>query len=141
MPGSAAPQVHEAGVRVYESVVARLPDLLEELLGAPAAKVAEHPPIPEAPGIYLFSEASEAEGVGEKAIYVGQTRKLRSRLKNHTRLGGKNNQATFAFLLAKADAEAAGVDTKQYREVFEQDKGHPCLQQLRDSLMVLKPQA
>jgi hypothetical protein len=37
-------------------------------------------------------------------------------------LGGKNNQATFAFLLAKADAEAAGVDTKQYREVLEQDE-------------------
>jgi hypothetical protein len=122
MPGSAEPQVHEPGIRIYGSVVARLPDLLEKLLAAPAAKVSEHPPIPEAPGIYLFSEPGEAGGDGEKAIYVGQTRKLRSRLKNHTRLGGKNNEATFAFLLAKTDAEAGGIDTKQYREVLEQDK-------------------
>jgi len=122
MPGSTAPQVHEPGIRVYGSVVARLPDLLEKLLTAPAAKVSEHSLIPEAPGIYLFSEPDEAGGDGEKAIYVGQTRKLRSRLKNHTRLGGKNNKATFAFLLAKTDAEAGGIDTKQYREVLEQDK-------------------
>jgi len=114
-------RVHKPGVRIYESVVARLPGLLEELLAAPAAKVAEHPPIPEAPGIYLFSELGEAVEE-EKAIYVGQTRKLRSRLKNHTRLAGRNNQATFAFLLARADAEAAGVDTKRYREVLEQDE-------------------
>lgn len=53
---------------------------------------------------------------------VGQSRKLRSRLKNHTRLGSKNNEATFAFLVAKTDAEQAGVDTKRYREVLEQDK-------------------
>lgn len=86
--------------------MARLPGLLEELLAAPAAKVSDHPSIPEAPGIYLFSEPGE-QGE-EKAVYVGQTRKLRLRLKNHTRLGGKNNQVTFAFLVAKTDAEAAG---------------------------------
>lgn len=122
MDGIPTPEVHEPGVRIYESVVARLPGLLNELLAAPAAKVAKHPQIPEAPGIYLFSESGEAGGA-ERAIYVGQTRKLRSRLKNHTRLGGRNNQATFAFLLAKTDAEAAGVDTKQYREVLELDEG------------------
>jgi hypothetical protein len=118
----AKPKVHKPGVKIYDSVVAQLPDLLKELLAAPAAKVSEHPPIHEAPGIYLFSEPGGAGGGADKAIYVGQTRKLRSRLKNHTRLGGKNNQATFAFLLAKTDAEAAGVDTKQYREVLEQDE-------------------
>jgi GIY-YIG catalytic domain len=100
--------------------VAKLPGLLEELLAAPAAKVSNHPTIPEVPGIYLFSEPGEHGE--EKAIYVGQTRKLRSRLKNHTRLGGKNNQATFAFLVAKTDAQAAGVNTKQYREVLERDE-------------------
>jgi len=122
MLGIAKPKVHKPGVKIYDSVVAQLPELLKELLAAPAAKVSEHRPIPEAPGIYLFSERGQAGGGGEKAIYVGQTRKLRSRLKNHTRLGGKNNQATFAFLLAKIDAEVAGVDTKQYREMLEKDK-------------------
>jgi len=116
------PEVHEQGVKVYDSVVAQLPGLLEELLVAPAARVSEHPPIPEAPGIYLFSEAGYGEVVREKAIYVGQSRKLRSRLKNHTRLGGKNSVATFAFLVARTDAEQAGVDTKRYREILEQDE-------------------
>ena len=115
------PEIHQAGVEIYDSVVARLPEFLEELLAAPAAKVSEHEQIPEAPGIYLFCEQA-SDGGGEKAIYVGQTRVLRSRLKNHTRLGGKNNQATFAFLVAKSDAEAAGVNMKQYREALEEDE-------------------
>jgi hypothetical protein len=115
------PKVHRPGVKIYNSVAAQLPKLLKELLAAPAAKVSEHL-IPEEPGVYLFTEPGRVGGGGEKAIYVGQTRKLRSRLKNHTRLGGKHNQATFAFLLAKADAEAAGVNTRQYREILEQDK-------------------
>jgi hypothetical protein len=122
MPGAAALRVHEPGVEIYGSVVARLPDLLEELLAAPAARVSEHPPIPEAPGIYLFSQLDGIGGEEEKAIYVGQTRKLRSRLKNHTRLGSSHNQATFAFLLARGDAETAGVNTKRFREVLEQDE-------------------
>jgi hypothetical protein len=83
MPSSPRPKVHKPGVKIYDSVVVQLPGLLKELLAAPAAKVSEHPPIPEAPGIYLFSEPGGAERGGEKAIYVGQTRKLRSRLKNH----------------------------------------------------------
>jgi hypothetical protein len=116
------PKVHAPGIKIYDSVIGQLPDLLKQLLAAPTAKVSDHPLIPEAPGIYLFSEPSQAERGGEKAIYVGQTRKLRSRLKNHTRLGGKNNQATFAFLLAKTDADAAGVNTKQFREILERDR-------------------
>jgi hypothetical protein len=115
------PEIHQPGVEIYDSVVARLPELLQELLAAPPAKVADHPQIPEAPGIYLFCEPA-SEGEDEKAIYVGQTRKLRSRLNNHTRLGGRNNQATFAFLVAKTDAEAAGVNMKQYREELEKDE-------------------
>jgi hypothetical protein len=116
------PEVHEQGIEVYDSVVTQLPGLLEELLAAPAARVSEHPLIPEAPGIYLFSESGDGEAAGEKAIYVGQSRKLRSRLKNHTRLGGKNNEATFAFLVAKTDADQAGVDIKRYRKILEQDE-------------------
>jgi hypothetical protein len=115
------PGINQAGVEIYDSVVAQLPTFLEELLAAPAARVSEHEQIPEAPGIYLFCE-SASNGGEEKAIYVGQTRVLRSRLKNHIRLGGKNNQATFAFLLAKREAEAAGVNMKQYREALEEDE-------------------
>jgi len=107
--------IHQPGVEIFDHLVAELPQLLDQLLEAPAAKVGEHPPIPEAPGIYLFSEL-------DQAIYVGQTRKLRQRLRNHTNPLGKNNSATFAFLVAKTEAEKAGVDIGQYREQLEADQ-------------------
>lgn len=108
-------EVHQEGVDLFDGVVSELPQLLAELQKAPGAKVSEHPQIPEEPGIYLFSE-------GDRALYVGQTRKLRQRLRNHTRLLGKNNQATFAFLVAKSEAEAAGLDTKKFRDQLESDQ-------------------
>jgi len=106
---------HQPGIAVFDHLVAELPGLLGRLLDAPAAKVADHEAIPEEPGIYLFSEL-------DQPIYVGQTRKLRRRLKNHTNPLGKNNQATFAFLVAKEEAEEAGVDIGQYRAQLEADQ-------------------
>lgn len=108
-------QVHQPGIEVFAHLYSDLPQLLDRLLAASAAPVGDHPQIPLAPGVYLFSEL-------DHAIYVGQTRKLRNRLKNHTNPLGKNNQATFAFLLAKAEAEKAGVDTKQFRAQLEADQ-------------------
>ena len=108
-------QVHQPGIDVFTHLYSDLPRLLENLLAARAAPVADHPEIPVAPGIYLFSEL-------DHAIYVGQTRKLRHRLKNHTNPLAKNNQATFAFLLAKAEAEKAGLDTAQFRAQLEADQ-------------------
>ena len=105
--------------------------MLDRLLTAPAAPVADHSTIPEAPGIYLFSEL-------DHAIYVGQTRKLRQRLKNHTNPLGKNNQATFAFLVAKGEAEKSGVDVGQFRTKLEADQqfaGHFQAAKLRVSEM------
>lgn len=104
--------IHRPGIQVFEHLATDLPRLLDDLLAAPAAKVGRHPQIPEAAGIYLFSEL-------DHAIYVGQTRKLRQRLRNHTNPLGKNNQATFAFLIAKADAGKAGVDVNMFREQLE----------------------
>lgn len=107
--------IHQPGVELYGKVVANLPGLLQQLLDAPKARVADHPKIPSAPGIYLFSEE-------DQPLYVGQTRKLRQRLRNHTDPLGKNNAATFAFLVAKTEAEKAGVDMAQYRKALEEDQ-------------------
>jgi hypothetical protein len=122
---------HDPGLQVFESLVTELPNLLDRLLVAPAAKVADHDPIPEVAGIYLFSEL-------DHAIYVGQTRKLRQRLRNHTNPLGKNNQATFAFLVAKDEAARAGVDTDLFRAQLEADRkfaGHFKAAKLRVSEM------
>jgi hypothetical protein len=107
--------VHQPGIDVFDHLASELPQLLDRLLAAPAATVAGHPQIPNQAGIYLFSEL-------DHAIYVGQTRKLRQRLANHTNPLGKNNQATFAFLVAKGAAEKAGVDIAQYRAQLEADQ-------------------
>jgi len=42
---------------------------------------------------------------GGKPMYVGQTRKLRDRLPAHTIPSATHHQASFAFLLAKADVK------------------------------------
>lgn len=89
--------------------------LLAELLSAPAARTADHPEVPKSPGIYLFSKDG-------KALYVGQTRNLRARLRNHTNPLSRENQASFAFLVAKAEAVKAGVDVGRTRKILEADE-------------------
>lgn len=88
-------------------------ELLAQLLAAPVARRDEHGPIPEVPGIYLFSD--------DKPVYVGQTRNLRTRLRNHTTAKATENQASFAFLIGKVEAELAGIDLKRTRKVLEAD--------------------
>jgi predicted GIY-YIG superfamily endonuclease len=44
--------------------------------------------------VYLFSE-------GEQTLYVGRTRKLRQRVRQHSTPGAQHNQAVFAFRLAR----------------------------------------
>jgi len=106
--------VSNAGVRQFDDAVAQMPALLGALRAAPKHRVADHPSVPDTPGIYLFSE-------GDRPVYVGQSRKLRSRLKQHTGTTSKQNQASFAFNLAKREAKSAGLDTKRWRSVLEAD--------------------
>lgn len=88
--------------------------LLEQLLAAPAHRVADHPSVPSHPGIYLFSESG-------MPIYVGQSRKLRQRLRHHTDLSSGQNRASFAFNLAKVEARRSRVNIKRFRQVLEAD--------------------
>jgi len=87
--------------------------LLTELLAAPEAPRDEHNFIPKAAGVYLFSDSNP--------VYVGQTRNLRARLRTHTTSSATENQASFAFLIAKANAGTAGIDLRRARKVLEAD--------------------
>jgi hypothetical protein len=107
--------LHKDGVEIFRGVVSRMDDLLARLLAAPAAPTADHPMVPKSAGIYLFSKEDEA-------LYVGQTRNLRTRLRNHTNPLSRENQASFAFLVAKTEAEKAGVDMKRTRKILEADE-------------------
>ena len=99
--------------RHFDRVVERLPDRLDGLLAAPSRPRKEHPPIPQAPGIYLFSEYGEP-------VYIGQTRNIQRRLADHTKPSGGSETATFAFILAQEDAgpEASGMTRKEIESRF-----------------------
>lgn len=92
----------QAGKSAFEAVIADMPELLDRLTAAPAADLAHHNDVPQAPGVYLFSE----NGV---PLYVGQSRNLRRRLREHTAAASRHNQAPFAFNLAKRKATEANL--------------------------------
>ena len=83
-----------ARTRDFQEAIDRLPERLAELMAARCCPRKAHPPIPKAPGIYLFSEKG-------RPIYIGQTRNLRTRIANHDRPSSGRESATFAFNIAK----------------------------------------
>jgi hypothetical protein len=99
-----------------ERVASQMPELLDRLLHAPAHPRAEHPEgsVPRASGVYLFW----ADG---KPIYVGQTRKLRDRLRQHCIPSSTDLSASFAWNLAKREASRDGIDTCRRRAALMAD--------------------
>ncbi|MET0557061.1 MAG: GIY-YIG nuclease family protein [Solirubrobacterales bacterium] len=107
--------IHDAGREIFREVTSEMDALLNSLRSAPAMPTADHSEIPTTPGVYLFSK-------GDEALYVGQTRNLRTRLNNHTNPLSRENKASFAFLVAKTEARKAGVDLSRTRKVLEGDE-------------------
>lgn len=105
----------EGGQELFHKMVDELPALLDQLSSAPGRPAAEHDGIPEKPGIYLFSE-------GVTPIYVGQTRNLRSRLRQHTAASSRENQAALAWRIALSEAKAAGHAASGTRKALEADQ-------------------
>lgn len=65
-------------------------------------------------GVYVFFE-------GSKAIYVGRSKNLPSRILSHGRPSCGHNSASFAFLLAKEKAMSKGMDIKRHRNSLQSD--------------------
>jgi hypothetical protein len=87
-----------------KEIVDQLQPLLSRLTESPKVKLADHPSIPKAPGIYLFSE-------GPNPVYVGQSSNLDRSLRQHTASTSGDNSASLAFNLALQEGEAQGLDT------------------------------
>ena len=104
----------EVGIRRFGAAVDQMPKLLAALCASPKHRVADHPAVPNTPGIYLFSDDTGP-------VYVGQSRKLRNRLRQHVGVTHGHNQASFAFNIAKRDALKAGIDVKRFRARLESD--------------------
>lgn len=77
----------------------------EELVGMMPVTTGILPPEIRGPGVYVFSE-------GGRHLYVGRTRDIRKRYRQHTGNGAGHNSAPFAFKLAR---EATGILKSTYR--------------------------
>lgn len=91
----------------FHGLIAGLPQKLEQLLQMEPVSIPSLPARPLVPssGIYLLTERDEH-------LYVGRSRRIRTRLIDHTRPSAGHNMATFAFLLAR---HATGSLTASYR--------------------------
>lgn len=98
-----------SGADEFRQIVDDLQPLLARLTESPKFKLADHPAIPQVPGIYMFSE-------GPNPIYVGESRNLERRLRQHTSSSSDGNSAPLAFNLALREARAQGLDVTGTRE-------------------------
>jgi predicted GIY-YIG superfamily endonuclease len=79
---------------LFREYVETLHPSFEKLLNMPPVKIGTLPKAIPKKCIYLFSE-------GANHLYVGRTRRLRQRLREHSVAGALHNQAVFAFRLAR----------------------------------------
>ena len=88
-------------------------ELMKILLEAPLLARDKLNDIPSK-GLYVFYE-------NEKPIYVGISGKnrMKKRIMGHGRKSGGHNSATFAFNIAKKNAEKNGINTKEKRKILE----------------------
>ena len=85
---------------MWESVYARMPELLKELKCSDLFWRDKRGYLPQkisGPGIYVFYEHYEHT---DKAIYVGRTNDMRKRLQQHARPKAGHNSAALAFRIA-----------------------------------------
>ena len=91
--------------------VDKLPNQLQSLMNCNAVTRTNLASVPKR-GVYLFLE-------NEKPIYVGRTDRMRARLTEHGRKGAGNNDASFAFRLAKSEAKRMNLEITGKRKEIE----------------------
>jgi predicted GIY-YIG superfamily endonuclease len=78
----------------FRQQIEQLHPAFELLIKSEPFKFSSMPKDLPSAGIYLFTKNG-------KHLYVGRANNIRRRLQDHCRPGSKQNQATFAFLLAR----------------------------------------
>jgi len=97
----------------YQEIINRFPEYMKKLTEDSPVHISELKNIPKM-GIYVFYENG-------RPIYVGRSRNLTQRFRQHRQHSSRHNSATFAFMIAKQDAEKSGVDIKRTREELQND--------------------
>lgn len=88
----------------FLAVTSSLDDKLNELLASKPLAFGQLPTTMPRAGVYLFTE-------NEKHLYVGRSNRLRDRYFLHCRPGSRQNQASFAYKLAR---EGLGIQGASY---------------------------
>lgn len=89
----------------FKQHIDALPNLMEQLVAATPARVAEVTASMPACGVYLLSE-------GPTHLYVGRSNRLRSRMRDHGNASSAHTKSAFAFRLAR---EATGRVKASYK--------------------------
>jgi hypothetical protein len=97
------PPDNDAALARFAELQAQLPGLLEQLLACAPHSRDRRPAAPHVAGVYAFTE-------NDIHRYIGRTRNVNRRFGEHVRKSSRENQAPFAFNIAKLDAGAAGLD-------------------------------
>jgi hypothetical protein len=95
----------------FATIIAPLPALFSRLVNSKPVKVGSVPRNASDRCVYLMSES----GI---PLYVGRTRRLRQRMRNHSNASSQHNQAVFAFRLAceslsKGPRTYSGIGTRR----------------------------
>jgi hypothetical protein len=104
----------KVGQRVFDAAIGQMPRMLDDLTRQTALPVGQQEGIPAAPGIYVFSE-------GPTPLYVGNTRNLRQRLRQHTAVNSRENEAALAWRIALKDAKQRGLAITGTRKQIDAD--------------------
>ena len=97
----------------FDSVIAKMPVLLERLKSSPALARDSLRGVPDH-GIYVFYE-------NETPVYAGRSNSLRQRILTHGRQSSWHMSATFAFLLAEEEARSQDLDLKSMTRMQQQN--------------------
>jgi hypothetical protein len=98
----------------YEKIIRKFPDNMDSL-------TKNSPVLPRClkekykRGIYVFYENG-------KPIYVGRSRNITQRFRQHKQQSSDHHSATFAFMIARQDAEKAGVEMKKNGKSMTRDE-------------------
>lgn len=97
----------------YQEMIDNFPAFMITLTKDPPVPISALKNIPER-GIYVFYENG-------RPIYVGRSKNLKQRFRQHRQPSSDHHSATFAFMIAKQDAEKAGIDIKRTRDQLDKD--------------------
>ena len=99
----------------FHERIGKLPDLMQKLEDSKFRTRNELSEVKYG-GIYVFYDPNDLQ-----ALYVGRSDNIKERVQRHSRQSSDHGSATFAFILAKNNAAAEGINISTERKLLEQN--------------------